>query len=113
MGNNSASDEKQAEVTDSKTDPSDDSAPSTDLSIAQKIAANEQALGLTDTNGSTTTTALSKKSQMVGTDNGTDLDDYLFYLDEILERIHFSFYHTLDEVNNIGASNLLIVAFSI
>ena len=34
----------------------------------------------------------------------TDLDDYLFYLDEILERVHFSFYSTLDAVQAKGGA---------
>lgn len=35
-----------------------------------------------------------------------DLDDYLFYLDEILEKIHFSFYSTLDGVKAKGGSGV-------
>lgn len=33
-----------------------------------------------------------------------DLDDYLFYLDETLERVHFSFYSTLDAVKTKGGT---------
>ncbi|XP_057290991.1 RNA polymerase II subunit A C-terminal domain phosphatase-like isoform X2 [Hydractinia symbiolongicarpus] len=38
------------------------------------------------------------------TQGRVDLDDFLFYLDEILERVHFSFYSTLDAVKAKGGS---------
>ena len=42
--------------------------------------------------------------KIVGDSNGTDLDDYLNYLDEILERVHFSFYSALDGVKSKGGA---------
>ncbi|XP_065676394.1 RNA polymerase II subunit A C-terminal domain phosphatase isoform X2 [Hydra vulgaris] len=39
-----------------------------------------------------------------GVENRTDNDDYLFYLDEILERVHYSFYSTLDAVKAKGGA---------
>ena len=36
------------------------------------------------------------------TEEHTDLDDYLYYLEEILERIHMTFYSTLDEIKSKG-----------
>lgn len=35
-----------------------------------------------------------------------DLDDYLFYLDEVLEKVHFAFYSTLDAVKSKGGTAL-------
>ena len=37
-----------------------------------------------------------------GADHPPDLDDYLFYLEEILERVHGSFYSTLDAIKAKG-----------
>ena len=37
-----------------------------------------------------------------GADHPPDLDDYLFYLEEILERIHSSFYSTIDAIKSKG-----------
>ena len=37
-----------------------------------------------------------------GADHPPDLDDYLFYLEEILERIHASFYSTVDAIKAKG-----------
>lgn len=38
----------------------------------------------------------------LGPDHPPDLDDYLFYLEEILERVHTSFYSTMDAIKAKG-----------